>query len=324
MTKTNYEIETERLYNYFNDGYQYGLKRFKEIANDNPDYFEADSLNNINAVINDIMDLSKDHNGEDLEDSIDENEDDKKVENNKKPITKDELLKREKEIFELSKDGIISDFNLDYVVGFRDGYDYGKYHVNSLLKDIATYSSLARIINAVKSEMEKIESMEKENAKLDNINKDVNIENAESKLVEEYKKELSIYNRNKEELELYKKDCLELIQSIKELGISDEFINAINENRNDIKNFELSTAESIRIINNYKSEVDDIELSIKELKSEYGDYIDLGRSEEERISNEIIDQIYEEIGKRKEYVQDELLKIYNSRAIKNVVARKTE
>lgn len=74
MTKTNYEIETERLYNYFNDGYQYGLKRFKEIANDNPEYFEIDSLKNINLVINDMLKPSEDHNDEDIEDEEKEQE----------------------------------------------------------------------------------------------------------------------------------------------------------------------------------------------------------------------------------------------------------
>lgn len=74
MTKTNYDKETERLHAYFKDGYNYGLKRFKEIANDNPDFFEIDSLNNINVVINDMLKPSKDHNNEDVEDKKKEKE----------------------------------------------------------------------------------------------------------------------------------------------------------------------------------------------------------------------------------------------------------
>lgn len=307
MIKTNYDKETERLYNYFNDGYQYGLKRFKEIANDNPDYFEIDSLNNINTVINDMLKPSEDHNDDDLTDNKDE------IEYDKKPITKDELLKQEKEIFELSKDGIISEFGLDYVVGFRDGYGYGKDYEKSMLKYISMYSSLAKIINSVKSEMMKIEKMEKENVKLDNMNKDVNIENAESKLVEEYKKELAIHNRNKSELEKHKNGYFDLIKKIKALGVTDKFISAIYEYDNTVNDFDISIDEAIKIINNYRTTIDDVELSIKELKSMYGDYIDLGRDEEEKISNEITTQVYEEIDKIKEYVQDELIKIYNSR-----------
>lgn len=318
MTKVNYDenydIETARLYSYFSDGYNYGLKRFKEIANDNPECFEIDSLNNINAVINDMLKPSEEHDDEYLEDNA------SGIEDNKNPITKDELLKQEKEIFELSKDGIISEFNLDYVVGFRDGYGYGKDYEKSMLKYIAMYSSLAKIINSVKSEMMKIEKMEKENVKLDNMNKDVNIENAESKLVEEYKKELAIHNRNKSELEKHKNGYFDLIKKIKDLGVTDKFISAIYEYNNTVNDFDISIDEAIKIINNYKTTVDDVELSIKELKSMYGDYIDLGRGEEEKISNEITTQIYGEIDKRKEYLQDELLKVYNSRAnINNII-----
>lgn len=314
----NYDIETARLYSYFSDGYQSGLKRFKEVANDNPEYFEIDSLKNINLVINEMLKPSEDHNDEDLEDNTDE------VAKDKKSITKDELLKQEREMFELSKDGLISEFNLDYVAGFRDGYGYGKDHVKSLLKDIATYSSLARTINAVKSEMEKIESVEKENAKLDNINKDVNLENAEPKLLEEYNKALAIHNRNKSELAAQKNGYFDLIKKIKELGVTDRFISAIYECNNSVNDFEISANEAIKIINNYKTTVDDVELSIKELKSMYGDYIDLGRDEEEKISNEITNQIYEEIDKIKEYVQDELIKIYNSRANINKIISKNK
>lgn len=72
MTKVNYDenydIETARLYSYFSDGYNYGLKRIKEIVNDNPEYFEIDSRNNINVLINDMLKPSEDHNDEDLED----------------------------------------------------------------------------------------------------------------------------------------------------------------------------------------------------------------------------------------------------------------
>lgn len=78
MTKVNYDenydIETARLYSYFSDGYNYGLKRFKEIANDNPEYFEIDSLKNINLVINDMLKPSEDHNDEDLEDKKEDQE----------------------------------------------------------------------------------------------------------------------------------------------------------------------------------------------------------------------------------------------------------
>lgn len=308
MIKTNYDKETERLYNYFHDGYQSGLKRFKEVANDNPEYFEIDSLKNINLVINEMLKPSEDHNDEDLEDNTDE------VAKDKKSITKDELLKQEREMFELSKDGLISEFNLDYVAGFRDGYGYGKDYEKSMLKDIAMYSSLAKTIHTIKSEMMKIEKMEKENAKLDKMSKDVNIENTESKLVEEYKKALAIHNRNKSELAAQKNGYFDLIKKIKELGVTDRFISAIYEYNNSVNDFEISANEAIKIINNYKTTVDDVELSIKELKSMYGDYIDLGRDEEEKISNEITNQIYEEIDKIKEYVQDELIKIYNSRA----------
>lgn len=301
MTKVNYDenydIETARLYSYFSDGYNYGLKRFKEIANDNPDYFEIDSLNNINTVINDMLKPSEDHNDEDLTDNKDE------IEYDRKPITKDELLKQEKEIFELSKDGIISEFGLDYVVGFRDGYDYGKSYVNSLLKDIAMYASSVKIINAVKNQLNKIE----------------NIESAENELADKYQKSPELHEQYKSELELYKKDCFELIERMKELGITDKFINTIYKIGNDVNNFDISIDEAIKIINNYKTTVDDVELSIKELKSMYGDYIDLGRDEEEKISNEIINQVYEQTDKRKEYVVDELLKIYKSRANKNKI-----
>ena len=309
----NYDIETARLYSYFSDGYNYGLKRFKEIANDNPECFDIDSLNNINAVINDMLKPSEDHNDEDLTYNKDE------IEYDKKPITKDELLKQEKEIFELSKDGIISEFNLDYVVGFRDGYDYGKSYVNSILKDIAIYQSSFRIINAVQKQLKKIEALEKKSFKIDNINKKINIENSGNELVDEYKNVLEIYELNKPELELYKKDCFELIERMKELGITDKFINTIYKIGNDVNNFDISIDGAIKIINNYKTTVDDVELSIKELKSMYGDYIDLGRGEEEKISNEIINQVYEQTDKRKEYVVDELLKIYKSRANKNKI-----
>lgn len=74
MIKTNYDKETERLYNYFHDGYQSGLKRFKEVANDNPEYFEIDSLKNINLVINEMLKPSENHNDEDIEDEKKEQE----------------------------------------------------------------------------------------------------------------------------------------------------------------------------------------------------------------------------------------------------------
>lgn len=301
MTKVNYDenydIETARLYSYFSDGYNYGLKRFKEVANDNPEYFEIDSLKNINLVINEMLKPSEDHNNEDLEDNTDE------IAKDKKSITKDELLKQEREMFELSKDGIISEFNLDYVVGFRDGYDYGKSYVNSLLKDIAMYASSVKIINAVMNQLNKIE----------------NIESAENELADKYQKTPELHEQYKSELELYKKDCFELIERMKELGITDNFINTIYEIGNNVNNFDINTDEVIGIISKYKTAVDDIELSIKELKSLYGDYIDLGRNEEEKISNEIINQVYEQTDKRKEYVVDELLKIYRSRANKNKI-----
>lgn len=301
MTKVNYDenydIETARLYSYFSDGYNYGLKRFKEVANDNPEYFEIDSLKNINLVINEMLKPSEDHNNEDLEDNTDE------IAKDKKSITKDELLKQEREMFELSKDGIISEFNLDYVVGFRDGYDYGKSYVNSLLKDIAMYASSVKIINAVKNQLNKIE----------------NIESAENELADKYQKTPELHEQYKSELELYKKDCFELIERMKELGITDNFINTIYEIGNNVNNFDINTDEVIGIISKYKTAVDDIELSIKELKSLYGDYIDLGRDEEEKISNKITNQIYDEIDKRKEYVVHELLKIYQSRANKNKI-----
>lgn len=105
MIKTNYDKETERLYNYFHDGYQSGLKRFKEVANDNPEYFEIDSLKNINLVINEMLKPSEDHNDEDLEDKKENQENKSEIvtESETASIRDEEditFLKEEKEIID--------------------------------------------------------------------------------------------------------------------------------------------------------------------------------------------------------------------------------
>lgn len=103
MTKKQNDIEIERLFNYYRDGYKDGIMRLKEIANDNPDWFGLDGLNNINIIIDNMKMPSMDHKDDDLDNKEDYKENNVKTANkdkiidceNKKDIT---LLKEEKEI----------------------------------------------------------------------------------------------------------------------------------------------------------------------------------------------------------------------------------
>lgn len=236
----------------------------------------------------------------------------------KMTIDKEKYLADEARQLELSRDGGLFEVDTNYMTGYREGmkigYDNALANLEDIIRainaiEITTYSS--KILNDltndyVTSNMQKSEMMKM----LELINNSDDEEVKKWKpLYEHFAKE---WEKSIEKIEKNKEEILSLEQTLLKCKNKKDFIYLPYEM--DLEDTKITLKEAKEMLDKAKPTDELIDLYIKNYKSDYGMYMDLGWEEENKLSSDLIDKWYSEKDKYYNFVQDQLTKIYKNRA----------
>lgn len=214
-------------------------------------------------------------------------------------MNKNEYLKQEKTQLEQSKERIVDNIGVDYMAGYRDGYDLAYSNIIGYLK------CLDFMFGVVEATRDAYELLNVANS----IGNNINGVNKESLNLND----LKIYNNNIFNLKAIKLDAKQKIDRLSKMDIPQEYLNGILELGNSI-NFDLSIYEIAEMIKEYKYTDDEIDVILKCIKSEAGYYIELGKEIAEELDTEVNDDYYKiDKTQRQKFIEKQLLTLYKNR-----------
>lgn len=214
-------------------------------------------------------------------------------------MNKNEYLKQEKTQLEQSKERIVDNIGVDYMAGYRDGYDLAYSNIIGYLK------CLDFMFGVVEATRDAYELLNVANS----IGNNINGVNKESLNLND----LKIYNNNIFNLKAIKLDAKQKIDRLSKMDIPQEYLNGILELGNSI-NFDLSIYEIAEMIKEYKYTDDEIDVILKCIKSEADYYIELGKEIAEELDTEVNDDYYKiDKTQRQKFIEKQLLALYKNR-----------
>lgn len=232
-------------------------------------------------------------------------------------IDKEKYLADEARHLELSKDGGFYEVDTNYMTGYREGMEMG--YINAL----ANLEDIIRAINAIEitAQSSKVLNDLTNDYATSNIQHSQimgmleTINNSENEEVKKWKPLYEYFAKEFEKIiegmEGTKEKILDLEQTLLNYKNRKDFIYLPYEmNLEDTK---ITLNEAKEILEKAKPTDELIDLYIKNHKSEYGMYMDLGEDEEEKLSNDITEQWHIEKVKYYNFVQNELKEIYRNR-----------
>lgn len=214
-------------------------------------------------------------------------------------MNKNEYLKQEKKQLEQSKDRIVDGIGVDYMAGYRDGYDLAYSNI------IGYLNCLDFMIEVAEATREAYELLNATNLINDNI----------STLKKEALNlnDLKIYNKTVFDLKARNLKIKENLDRLGNVGASSEYLNASRELDNSI-NFDVSINEVADMIKEYKYTDDEIDIILKCIKSEADYYIDLDEGIAEELDTSVNDEYYNiDKTQRQKFIEKQLLTLYKNR-----------
>lgn len=230
---------------------------------------------------------------------------------------KENYLRKESKQLELSKDGGLFEVDTNYMTGYREGMKTG---YNEALSNLEEIIKATKAIGVTASNFKSINELSNDYVTA-NVEKSKIIgileviDRSDDEEIKKFKPTYEHYSKEWDKiidgLEESKEKMLELEKTLIELKYKEEFIYLPYET--ELEDTSVSLSEAKEILVKLEPTDERIDTCIKMYKSDYGMYMDLGRDEEEKLSNELIDQWYSEKDKYYNFVQDELKEIYKSR-----------
>ncbi|WP_099320778.1 hypothetical protein [Anaerococcus sp. Marseille-P3625] len=214
-------------------------------------------------------------------------------------MNKNEYLKQEKTQLEQSKERIVDNIGVDYMAGYRDGYDLAYSNIIGYLKCL---DFMVEVAKATREAYELLNTTDLISTNMSTVNKEsLNLH------------DLKIYNNNVFDLKATNLKLMQNLDRLGKIGASLEYLNGTRELDNSI-NFNVSINEVADMIKQYKYTDDEIDVILKCIKSEADYYIELGKEIAEELDANVNDDYYKiDKTQRQKFIEKQLLTLYKNR-----------
>lgn len=221
-------------------------------------------------------------------------------------MNKKEYLEKEARQLQLSKECNAGYIGIDYMIGYREGYNRAYEDIIKLLKLMNSSNECADIV---------YESFDMIN-KLNNMSCNLEYQN-ESEIDD--KERLSV-KKLEDRINDQKKRASEIEKKLLDIGYSKDLVYLPYSLNCDNSSLNIDLDDIIHLVERYKYTDDELDTVLKALKADYGMYYDLGEKEEEEISKSVYDEFYNMQKKNSvSAIQDDLVGRYHNRSRQAVV-----